>query len=519
MDRALYGARWAGPLLGLLALVTGLAVAELVTGLVVGAPSPVVAVGQSVIDVAPPALKDWAIATFGTSNKTALVSGTLIVLAALGMAVGALAARGERATALLLSGLVGVIGVFAVLTRPTTSSTDVLPTVLGTLVTMGVLWAIPIVLAHPRVAEPDEPAAVTMGLNRRGLLAGAAGLGTASVLVGGIGRWMQRGHEISAERATVVLPEPSSPAPALPPSVDVGVDGVGPFVTPTSRFFRIDTALTVPQVSRDDWRLRIHGDVEREIELDYDDLLRRPQVERHITLSCVSNPVGGDLIGTARWQGVLLADVLREARPLAGADQIVSRSVDGWTCGTPTSVVMDGRDALLAVAMNGEPLPARHGYPVRMVVPGLFGYVSATKWVTDIELTAWDAFDAYWVPRGWSKEGPVKTMARIEHPRSSQRQAPGVVDIAGTAWAIHRGIEAVQVRVDGGDWLDCELGAVPSDDTWRQWRLRWDATPGDHVVEARAIDGQGVPQPDQPRPVAPDGAQGYHRVRLVVNAA
>jgi DMSO/TMAO reductase YedYZ molybdopterin-dependent catalytic subunit len=519
MDRALYGSRWAGPALGVLALVAGLAVAELVVGLVSGAPSPVVAVGQSTIDAVPTAVKDWAIATFGTSNKTALVAGTLMVLTLMGAWVGALAACGKRQTALSVAALIGVIGVLAVITRPTTSATDVLPTVLGTMATMGVLWAIPVVLADVSATPGSNEAVETMGLNRRRLLGGVAGLGAASVLVGGFGRWLQRGNEVNAERATLVLPTPSSAAPTLSPLVHVGVEGVAPFVTPTSRFFRIDTALRVPQVARDEWRLRIHGDVERELVLDYDDLLRRRHVERYITLSCVSNPVGGDLIGTARWQGVLLADVLREAGPREGADQVVSRSVDGWTCGTPTSIVMDGRDALLAVAMNGEPLPARHGYPVRMVVPGLFGYVSATKWVTEIELTAWDAFDAYWVPRGWAKEGPVKTMARIEHPRSGQHCAAGVVDVAGTAWAVHRGVDKVQVRVDGGDWIDGELGAVPSNDTWRQWRLRWDATPGEHVIEARAVDGDGVPQPDEPRAVAPDGAQGHHRIRVVVNAA
>lgn len=492
--------------------------AELVVGLLGGAPSPVVAVGQSVIDLVPPAVKDWAIATFGTSNKTVLVLGTLAVLALIGIGVGVILARGDVASALTVTGLVGVVGVFAVVSRPTSSISDVLPTVLGTLTTMGVLWGGWRWTHSTRMLDDTEtsPSAETMGLNRRRLLAGAAGVASASALVGGFGRLLQRGGEISAERAAVVLPRPASPASPLPPDSDFGLEGLTPFVTPIRDFYRIDTALTVPQVSRASWNLRIHGMVDREVIVDFDDLLRRDQVERYITLSCVSNQVGGDLIGTARWQGVLLADLLREAGVSPEADQIVSRSVDGWTCGTPTSAVMDGRDAMLAISMNGEPLPARHGYPVRMVVPGLFGYVSATKWVTEIELTTWDAFDAYWVPRGWAKEGPVKTMARIDRPRRRTGWTSGNLDVAGVAWAVHRGVSAVQVRVDGGAWMDCELGGVPSDDTWRQWRLRWNAPPGEHVLEVRAIDGDGVPQPEEPRSVAPDGAQGYHRVRVEI---
>ncbi|MFT6290619.1 MAG: hypothetical protein ACJAR2_001210 [Ilumatobacter sp.] len=236
-------------------------------------------------------------------------------------------------------------------------------------------------------------------------------------------------------------------------------------------------------------------------------------MERQITLSCVSNPVGGDLVGNALWQGVSLRDVLNEAGIQPGAEQVVSRSIDGWTCGSPTEVIMDGRDAMLAIAMNGEPLPAQHGFPVRIVVPGLFGYVSATKWVTDIRLTRWEDFDAYWIPRGWSKLGPVKTMARIDTPRGGD--ASGVVPIGGVAWAVHRGVSKVELRVDEGQWLEAELGAVPSADTWVQWVYRLDTadlTPGGHVIEVRASDGEGIPQSSEPKAVAPDGAQGYHRI-------
>ena len=292
------------------------------------------------------------------------------------------------------------------------------------------------------------------------------------------------------------------------------------WVVSNSDFYRIDTALSVPQVPKDSWTLRIHGMVDRELELSFADVLARPMIERYVTLSCVSNEVGGGLVGNALFQGVLLKDLLDEAGVQGGATQVVSRSVDGWDCGSPTSMIMDGRDAMLAIAMNGEPLPAEHGYPARLVVPGLYGYVSATKWVTEIELTRWEDFDGYWVPRGWSKEGPVKTMARIDRPRRGrtlEANAAGVVDIAGLAWAVHRGIGRVEVSIDEGDWIECELGGVPSDDTWRQWRYQWsDAPAGEHRVRARAHDNAGEVQPEEPKSVAPDGAQGYHQVRFSV---
>jgi DMSO/TMAO reductase YedYZ molybdopterin-dependent catalytic subunit len=519
MQPRLYGSRTAGAALGLLALGAGLAAAELVVALVNSAPSPVVAVGQAVIDLVPPGVKDWAIAVFGTSNKLALITGTLIILAMLGALVGILATRGKRTSAFAMVGVVGVIGMLAVITRATSALTDVLPTLFATATTMAVLWwftRTPSRLSgHPDAAETHR--ASPMGLDRRSMLLGIAGVAAASAAVGGVGRWLQRGAQVASERAGLILPTIRGERAQLPATADFDIDGLEPFITANDRFFRIDTALTVPQVSREAWRLRIHGMVDQELDLGFEDLSSRPQVERYLTLACVSNDVGGRLIGNALWQGVLLADVLREAGVQPGADQLVSRSVDGWTCGTPTQVVLDGRDALLAFGMNGEALPTQHGYPVRMVVPGLFGYVSATKWLTEIELTTWDAFDAYWTTRGWSREGPVKTMARIDRPRRDRGWSSGPLEIAGVAWAIHRGVSSVQVRIDEGEWLSAELAGVPSVDTWRQWRLSWDALPGEHLIEARAIDGNGVVQPSQRRSVAPDGAQGYHRVRVTVD--
>jgi DMSO/TMAO reductase YedYZ molybdopterin-dependent catalytic subunit len=516
-----YGRWWQGPVLGLVATGAGLAAAELVVGLVDGAASPVIPVGQAFIDVVPPPLKNWAIETFGTADKVVLVVGALLVIVGLGMVVGSLAMRGARNAAYAVTGLVGLVGAYAVLTRPAPTIGKLLPTIVGTAVSMTVIWYL---APRPqRTSAPDgtadvrSPVAEPMGIGRRRFVGGAIGIGSAAVLVGGVGRMLQQRFDVSGERQSITLPRVDATAPALPADAELGVDGLEPFVTPTGSFYRIDTALVIPQVSKDSWRLKIGGMVDRPLQITWDELLARPQVERYITLSCVSNPVGGGYIGNALWQGVLLSDVLDEAGVQPGATQVVSRSVDGWTAGTPTEVIMDGRDAMLAIAMNGEPLPPRHGYPVRIVVPGLYGYVSATKWLSEIELTRWEDYDAYWVPRGWSKEGPVKTMARIDTPR--KRELRGPVVVGGMAWAVHTGVSAVQVRVDGGNWQDADLGGVPSNDTWVQWVHRLDLDPGTHLIEARAIDALGVPQPEDYAPVAPDGAQGYPRHTVEVLTA
>ncbi|MFW2334520.1 molybdopterin-dependent oxidoreductase [Ilumatobacter sp.] len=541
MHDRLYGSRWHGIAIGLLSTFAGLAAAELVVGLVRGAMSPVVPVGQEVIDVVPPAVKDWAIDWFGTADKAVLILGTLLSLAVIGSIVGNLAVKGNRAAAYAVTIVVGVIGVFAVWMRPAPDFGKMLPPIVGTFASLVVIWWLSprdigpdgAIISGPstdQAAEPQVDGALAMP--RRSFVQAASVVGLVSVMVGGLGRVLRDRFEVGDERAALQLPEPVDTI-APPPTTDAGsattadvmdfgIDEVESFVVPNSDFYRIDTALVVPQVPKDSWRLRIHGMVDNDMELTFADLLARDQVERYITLSCVSNEVGGGLVGNARFQGVLMKDVLDEAGVQPGATQVVSRSIDGWNCGSPTSAIMDGRDAMFAIAMNGEPLPAEHGYPVRLVVPGLYGYVSATKWVTEIELTRWEDFDGYWVPRGWSKEGPVKTMARIDRPGNGKGYTPngdGVVDIAGLAWAVHRGISRVEVSIDDGDWLECELAGVPSDDTWRQWRYRWtDSTPGEHTVRARAFDGDGVPQPEEPKSVAPDGAQGYHRVRFEVDA-
>ncbi|WP_203761982.1 molybdopterin-dependent oxidoreductase, partial [Paractinoplanes deccanensis] len=349
---------------------------------------------------------------------------------------------------------------------------------------------------------------------RRRFLKGL-GLAAGLALVGGVaGRLLTARQAVKQARNEVVLPRPRQPVPVVPAGAQV--PGVTPYVSANDDFYRIDTALYPPQVDPSTWQLRIHGMVRNPITLTWEQLLQRPMIERYVTLACVSNEVGGDLIGNALWLGTPIKELLDEAGPLPGADQVVQRSVDGWTCGTPTAVLRDGRDALLAVGMNGEPLPVDHGFPVRMVVPGLYGYVSACKWITEIELSRFADFDAYWVPRGWSAQGPIKTESRIDTPRDGAKRSAGTVVVGGVAWAQHTGITKVEVQVDDGPWAEATLAATVSVDTWRQWSYQWEATPGDHRLRVRATDRTGQTQTSTPAPPAPDGATGWHAVQVSI---
>jgi DMSO/TMAO reductase YedYZ molybdopterin-dependent catalytic subunit len=348
---------------------------------------------------------------------------------------------------------------------------------------------------------------------RAALAVGAVGVGSAAI---GVSRARNR-SSIEAARAAIRVPRPSEPLGPIPRGADLDVPGLSPFVTPNDRFYRVDTALFVPEVDVRTWRLTIGGSVERPATFSFEDLLDRALIERDVTLACVSNEVGGPYVGNARWIGAPLAPLLRDAGVDPGADQLVSRSVDGFTAGTPMRLVLDGRDAMLALAMNGDPLPTEHGFPVRMVVPGLYGYESATKWLSALEATTYDAYDAYWVQRGWARIAPIKTQSRIDTPRNGTTRAPGSVVVAGVAWAQHTGIAGVQVRVDDGPWNAARLAAQDSIDTWRQWRWDWDATPGDHMLTVRATDADGRTQPGTPTPPFPNGAAGWHRIAVTIS--
>lgn len=513
-DRSRRGRTLRGALSGLVAAFVALGVAELVAALVRPQASPVVAVGGAFIDATPVWLKDFAIRTFGENDKPVLIGSILVVLVLLSLVTGALAVR-RLVFGLAFVALLGLTGAVAAATRPAAQALDVLPSLVG-----GALGSAALVLLLRRVPGAESATEETQGDGgrRRFLLAGlaAAGVGVAA---GSVGRFVTaRRSDVAASRAEVSLPEPSGRATPVPRGSDLKLDGLSSFRTPNDDFYRVDTALVVPQLSTEEWGLRIHGMVEKEIELDFDQLLSRELVERDITLTCVSNEVGGPYVGNARWLGAPLADLLDEAGVDPKADMILSTSVDGMTISTPTAVVMDGRDALLAVGMNGEPLPPTHGFPVRMVVPGLYGYVSATKWLVDIELTRYDEVEAYWTERGWVEKAPIKVMSRIDTPKPLAKIKPGRVAVAGVAWAQTRGIEKVEVRVDEGDWNEAELAAVPSVDTWRQWVWKWEATPGTHRFEVRATDKDGTTQTEERSRPFPSGATGWHSTVVTVAA-
>jgi DMSO/TMAO reductase YedYZ molybdopterin-dependent catalytic subunit len=494
-----------------------LALTELVAGGVHRVPSLVAAVGDAVVDWLPPAVVHFGIETFGANDKAVLVAVVLVLCALAAAALGRAGARDFR-RAVAGFGVFGLVGVLAALRDP---QADAVPLVASTTLALASgLAALALLLRlASRPAPPPAPGQALpqpIGVPERRRFLAAAGVvaGGALVFASG-GRRLSR-SAAAASRRRYALPPVADPVPPPAQAASVGVPGVAPIVVPNDRFYRTDTRLLgPPSVDADRWRLRVTGMVERPYELSFPELLAMPMVEEYVTLCCVSNEVGGDLVGNAAWRGVPLAEILNRAGVKRGATQIVGRSVDGFTVGFPTEVAFDGRHALVAVGMNGEFLPPLRGFPARLVVAGLYGYVSATKWLTELELTTWDAFDAYWVPRGWSKRAPIKTQSRID-ALSPSRPVAGPVAVAGVAWGPTRGISRVEVQVDDQPWAEASLAAPLSDDTWRQWVYRWQATPGAHLLRVRATDGRGETQTERVSPPAPDGATGYHAVRVLV---
>jgi DMSO/TMAO reductase YedYZ molybdopterin-dependent catalytic subunit len=469
-----------------------------------------VAIGSAFIDRVPPWLKDLAVTWFGTHDKTALRAGILIVLLALAAVAGILSVRRYWAGALVTVVLAG-LAVIAAATRADTGQTGFLPSAVAGITALGLLRLFSRRL-EPLIASLENGRSADDGVSRRGFLQLSAGVALGSAALGALGRLIGGNRAAVADaRESLNLPQP----PSLQPPPGVQADGAAPWATSNDDFYRIDTALSVPQILPSDWKLRIHGMVGREIALTYDDLLKRQIVHKWVTLTCVSNQVGGDLIGNALWSGVLLKDLLQEAGPSADADAIKSTSKDGFTAGTPLPTLLDDRQAMLAFAMNGQPLPVEHGFPVRIVVPGLYGYVSATKWLTEIEVTRFDRFDAYWTPRGWSELGPIKLSSRIDVPLGKKVTA-GPVTVAGVAWDQHVGVSKVEVRVDGGPWQQATLATDASIDTWRQWHWTWEATRGNHVLQVRAFDAKGNAQVEASAPPAPNGATGLHTISVNV---
>ncbi len=489
-------------LIGLVSVTAALAAGHLVAGLVSPLASPFLAVGNTAIDLTPHPVKDFAIRTFGENDKLVLLGGMAVVLAGLGVVAG-LVSRRSPWPGTALAGLLGLLGIAAVLARPTTTGWSVIAPLASLVVGVAVfrwLWS--------------QAPAVAPGRRRFLLSTAAVAAGAGVAAVGG--QWLAGRVDVEASRRGIAL-RPGQTAPEIPFGADFAREGTPTFITPNDRFYRVDTALSIPRLRAEDWRLRLHGMVDNEMVLTYDDLLRRPLVEKTITLVCVSNEVGGPYISTSNFIGVSLPDLLREAGVRPGADQLATRSVDGWTCGTPVASIMaPGSNALLALGMNGEPLPLERGFPVRMVVPGLYGYVSATKWVVELKVSTFAQESAYWTDRGWSAEGPVKTSSRIDVPTFGRELQPGTVAIAGVAWAQHLGIERVEVRVDVEPWREATLAPAISIDTWRQWHIDWEATSGDHTLEVRATDASGFTQTEKRVDVVPDGAEGWHTIQVRV---
>ncbi|MFJ4075543.1 molybdopterin-dependent oxidoreductase [Curtobacterium sp. NPDC089991] len=502
---------------GLVAAAAFLGIAEFGALLLGGAGSPLVAVGSAVIDLAPAGAKNLMVALFGTGDKVALFALMTVIVAAISAGAGVLE-RARPPFGALVFAVGGVLALIAVSTRSGSGTFDGAPTVFGVaaaVITLRLLlrrlrlWeaAAAVPSASPRPASTERRAFLVWGVTTAAV---AVVVGTAS-RVGSSAM-----QAVAAARRAVRLPAAATPAPAVPGGASLDVDGITPYVTPNADFYRIDTALRVPSIDPGDWSLRIHGAVENEVTLTWDELLALPLEEHMATLSCVSNEVGGDLIGNALWLGYPIRELLARAKPTGDADMVLSRSIDGFTAGTPLDVLQDeGTDALLAIGMNGEPLPTEHGFPARMVVPGLFGYVSATKWVTEMEVTRFADAQGYWTPRGWSERGPVKLESRIDTPRNGTTVTVGEqVAIAGVAWQPHTGVKAVQVRVGSGAWQQAELAESVSADTWRQWVLRWTPTAGSHRIEVRAVSADGEVQTSVERPPAPNGASGWASVTV-----
>jgi DMSO/TMAO reductase YedYZ molybdopterin-dependent catalytic subunit len=514
-------------LAGALAAAVALGVGELVSSFGGVEQSLIAGVGNEFIDRFAGPLKDVAIAVFGTSDKAALLVGIVVVALLIGAALGRASVRRPWVGVVgfaafgVLGAVAGILDDQADAGLAIAAAAAAAVAGVGTLVLLLRVAAsrtgVPIATTRT-IESPTDPAAT-----RRAFFGWSAAAGAFAVGVAALGRAMAGASKAELAREATVLPAPTNvdpgtlgPGGTLLADEATTIPGLTPYFVPNKDFYRIDTALIVPEVDPATWAISIAGMVDRPFDIGYAELLAMDQIEEAVTLSCVSNNVGGELVGNARWQGIPLATLLDRAGVQPGATQLVAESVDGWTGGFPTELVYDGRVAMLAVGMNGEPLPIPHGFPARLVIEGLYGYVSATKWLREIRLTTWEGEDGYWIDKGWAKEGPVKTQSRIDVPKFSLEHPAGPTKIAGVAWAPNRGISKVEVQVDGGEWHEARLADVVSDGTWVQWVTDWDAPPGEHQIQVRATDGTGETQPEVRTAVAPDGATGWHSRTLTV---
>ncbi|MCK6067273.1 MULTISPECIES: molybdopterin-dependent oxidoreductase [Microbacterium] len=518
-----------------------LAAAELVALVASPEASPLLALGSVVIDAVPQPLKELAITTFGEYDKIALLLGLAVAVLVAASVAGVLQfVRPPLGIAVVV--IAGGLSLAASLTRAGAGPAAAVPAAGGTVTGGLVLWWLiarlrawaaapgdegpleqPVPHAHE--GEPAERptvhakgAAGPGSVDRRAFFGVTAIAGASALLIGVGARALitASSSSLAAVRKALRLPAAKSSV-AIPAGAELDIPGISPLFTPNADFYRVDTALTVPSVDPAAWRLVIDGMVQQRVELTFDDLVGMGLDEYAITLTCVSNEVGGPLVGNAKWLGVPVRDVLRMAAPTPGADMVLSRSVDGFTASTPLgSLLDDDLDAILAVGMNGEPLPLEHGFPVRMVVPGLYGYVSATKWLSGLKVTTFAADEAYWTPRGYSAKAPIRFSSRLDTPRTGQPVPAGRIPLAGVAWAQTVGIERVEVSIDDSRWQQATLSTPVSDDTWVQWFLEWDAAPGAHNIVVRAVDRNGDVQIGERTPVAPDGSTGWHRTLIRV---
>ncbi|OBK52414.1 molybdopterin-dependent oxidoreductase [Mycobacterium sp. 1081908.1] len=495
---------------GVAAASVSLGVAQLV-GIPFGARADArAAIGSVAVDVTPGPVKEWAIQTLGSLDKPFVAVVVLVAIATIAALAGTLETP-RRPLGSATIGAAGVLGCLAVLSRQGATALDTVPTLAGAACGVATLRLLTRRIWSGSADGAGEPDAG----RRRLVMLGLLGFGVVSGVAGAV--LTRLAHSVAADRTGFALPRPRTPAPPVPADVQPNGVALPSFITSNADFYRVDTALTVPQLSHTDWRLRIHGMVDREATYRFDDLARFDVVETVTTLTCVSNPVGGNLISTGVWTGYRVADLLAAAGVHADADMVLSTSIDGFTAGTPVQALTDGRAALLAVSLNGQPLPIEHGYPARLVVPGLYGYVSATKWVVDLELTRFDRAKAYWTRQGWAPRAPVKTESRIDVPTGGQRVPMGPVVFGGVAWAQNRGVRTVEVRIDDDGWRPAEQGASYSNDTWRLWRFPWQAkSPGKHTITVRATDNTGATQTADRVGSVPDGATGWHTVDFTV---
>ena len=514
---------------GLLAAAAGMAAGHLTAAFVNPAASPVAAVGSAVVDSTPTPVKEWAVHTFGTADKPVLLTAVAVVTVLAAAAAGVVARRRPTAGMVLLV-VLAALAAAAALTRPAGVPQDIAPAVVAALAGVLVLtWLRGLVGAGAGAGEEATPDARAGGAayptsapaaraepaapSRRGFLLGGAGVVVGAGALGALGEQLGTPPTLPT---SVTIPPAAEPLPPLPTGLEGRFTGLSPFRTPTNRFYRVDTALVIPRVDVADWRLEVRGQVDQPFTLTFEDLLRMPLVEKDITLNCVSNEVGGPYISSTRFLGVRVSDLLRTARLQSGPDQVLSESTDGMSISTPVEALTDDREALVAIAMDGKPLPAAHGFPARLVTPGLYGYVGATKWLARLTATSYAARQAYWTQRGWAARTTIKTQSRIDTPDYNGSYPTGKLAVAGVAWAQGRGISTVELQVDDGPWQRATLGPDAGTDYWRQWYVVWDATPGRHRLTVRATDGRGEVQTAEPRDSFPSGATGYHQVQVSI---